>query len=257
MKDEVWIWGHHAIEACFDTHPELLLEILSERDPGQIARSPDPADLLLRRLKDEGQRVTQARALPRDLADKRTQGLAARLKRFPYARLSDVKELRKQPGVRQWALLDGVEDPRNFGALLRSAAAFGLSGVFVASRNQSPVTGVVAQAAAGQCFRVPVVLCGNLKEVWTAFEDGPFAVFATLDAGGEDLSSRVAHLKADDWVWVIGSEGEGVRPSLKDKCEAIVRIPMAPGVESLNVSVASSIAFYAVRQGTSKIEANH
>ncbi len=250
MRDEnLWIWGHHAIEACFDTHPDLLLEIVSERDAAQVARSADPADALLRRLKGEGARVAPVRALPRELADKRTQGLAARLKRFPYGKLSDVARLREAAGPRQWALLDGVEDPRNFGALLRSAAAFGLSGVFVASRGQSPVSGVVAQASAGQCFRVPILLCGNLKEVWSTFSEGPFAVFATLDAAGEDIETGVRRLKAEDWVWVVGSEGEGVRSTLREKCEVIVRIPMSPGVESLNVSVASSIAFYAGRAG--------
>ena len=244
QSSQNWIWGWHSVLACAEEFPELILEIQAEQDSrAELEKKFSKLNL----------KVKWVTTLPKLLADKRTQGVAALLKMFPFRFFQDFQDefLEKlSKGGTQWALLDRIEDPRNFGAILRSAAAFGVSGVFVGQRNQAALSGVVAQASAGNLFRVPVIICNNLNRVFEVtknLETPPN--FAALDVDGLDLSQVIAKTGASESrVWVLGSEGRGLRDGLFDRCHERIKIPMCEGVESLNVSVAGAIAFYASRQ---------
>ncbi len=144
-------------------------------------------------------------------------------------------------------LLDGVQDPRNFGAILRSAAALGAGGVVWPRNNAVGLTPVAAKAASGALEVLPLARVTNLsRAVSTLREAGYWALAA--DAQGERT------LGLDDLPWpcalVIGAEGRGVRPLVGRNCDARVRIPIEGGVvSSLNASVAAAILLYAVRAG--------
>jgi len=254
MKDRnLWIWGLHSIEAALDQYPDLVLEMKIEK----VALQSSDKLIAFKKIADEeGIRCEIVLELPKEYREARSQGCVALLKRTPSA---GPRELGDQftsfhhaptKKIRQWALLDRIEDPRNFGAILRSAAAFGLKGVFYSDRQQAPVTGVVAQASAGQCFRVPLYEFSNLNQVFKLIEEHvelKFAV-AALDMDGDKLESFVSKTQESgftDIVWLLGSEGRGLRDGLLERATHRVSIPMEAGVESLNVSVASALAFYA------------
>lgn len=256
MKDKnFWVWGLHAAEALIGEHPDAILELQIARkdDANQEARSKLEAQ-----AKDAGIKFQTVERVKKEYSDKRHQGVLALLKRAPTLSIHDLNDFLENtasasgaPKCRQWALLDRVEDPRNFGAILRSAAAFGLSGVFFGQKQQAPVSGVVAQSSAGQCFRVPLYELSNVNQVFTSFESsGRRFVCASLDMEGEELDSFAQSTQAGeatDVLWILGSEGRGVRPGLLERSTDRVKIPMSPTVESLNVSVASALAFYSLR----------
>ncbi|MFQ5671343.1 MAG: 23S rRNA (guanosine(2251)-2'-O)-methyltransferase RlmB [Acidobacteriota bacterium] len=147
-------------------------------------------------------------------------------------------------------LLDGVQDPRNLGALLRTAAATGVHGVFLPRRRAAGLTGTVIKAAAGMVGQVPVVREASLVNLLEFLQkQGIWTV--SVQAGGSppwsgfDFTLPVA--------LVLGGEGRGARPLLRRRCEASVGLPLAGGVESLNVSVAfGAIAYEIVRQREGK-----
>lgn len=242
-----WIWGLHSIEACLQTSPEVVLEILLEANA--------PADVR-RRLQqisgDAGLQFKEQKTLPGVLSDKRTQGVAARLKEFPQESYSDFEdefvEGLQSGQARRWAVLDSVQDPRNYGAVLRSAAAFGIEAVITGPRDQCPLTGVVAQASAGNVFRVRNVVANNLSRVLERARNEGAHVLG-LDGDGKDLRALLKDVADAPVVWVLGSEGEGLRDGLMKQTTQTVRIPMAAGVESLNASVAASLAFYSTYAG--------
>lgn len=254
MKDRnLWIWGQHSIQAALEECIDLVLELkLEERalQDSEILQSFEAA------AQDAGVACHVVRELPKDYREKRAQGCVALMKRAPVQDprdlsqyLSTLKTGDSQP-MRQWALLDRIEDPHNFGAILRSAAAFGLEGVFFADKQQAPVTGVVVQASAGQCFRTSLYEFSNLNLCFKIFEEmeSLHPSFAALDMDGTDLDPFVQKARSSgctDLIWLLGSEGRGLRPGLLDKASDRVSISMEKNVESLNVSVASALAFYA------------
>ncbi len=238
-KNQNWIWGFHSVEAALENYPEIITELLLETESTQ-------SDSSLEKLaQNAGVKLNLVKNLPKVLTEKRTQGVAARISEFPEKNFSEIEELffdTESPG--QWVLLDGIQDPRNFGAIIRSAAAFGVRGIFYGQRNQTPPSGLVSQASAGNLFRVPLVSMSSFQVLWKALENAPFRVLA-LDAEGVPISQIVPSAREKlSVLWVLGSEGEGLRPGIRDKCQGIASIPIREEVESLNASVAASLAFY-------------
>ena len=143
--------------------------------------------------------------------------------------------------------LDGIEDPHNFGAILRSAVAAGAAGVIVPERGQAPLSATAVKASAGLAPRVPIARVTNLAETLFALKErGYWAV--GLD-GGEGEDQERTTVWAYDWdrpvVLVVGSEGRGMRPRVRSACDVLAAIPMRGPAESLNASVATGIALFA------------
>lgn len=173
------------------------------------------------------------------------QGVAIRVPAYEYADpddLLDAAELSGRPPL--VVALDGVTDPRNLGAALRSAGAFGAHGVLVPERRAAGVTAAAWKVSAGAAARVPVARATNLVR---ALEDlrkaGLFVV--GLDADG-DTELDALPFATDPLVIVVGSEGKGLSRLVREKCDAIASIPIASAVESLNAGVATGIALYEV-----------
>jgi 23S rRNA (guanosine2251-2'-O)-methyltransferase len=141
-------------------------------------------------------------------------------------------------------LLDGVTDPQNLGSILRSARAFGLAGVVVPKDRSCPVTGAVYRASAGAAAHVPLVQVTNLARAVERLKEERFWVYAAEGGGEADLSSFEAPERC---AVVLGSEGEGVRRLVRERCDGALRIAMAPGAESLNVGVAAGIFAWRIR----------
>jgi 23S rRNA (guanosine2251-2'-O)-methyltransferase len=142
--------------------------------------------------------------------------------------------------------LDEIEDPHNFGAILRSAVAAGASGALVPERKMAPLSATTLRASAGTADRIPVARVPNLADALLQCKERGYWV-AGLDAAGE------TSVWDADWdrplVIVIGSEGRGLRPRVRDLCDFLVAIPMRGPAESLNASVAAGITLFAAVRG--------
>ena len=177
------------------------------------------------------------------------QGLAARIPPYEYAHPDELLDRADEAGEAPLVVaLDSVTDPRNLGAIVRSAAGFGAHGVVVPERRAAGMTAAAWKTSAGAAARVPVARTVNLVRQLKAYQEaGCFVVGLAADG---DLT--LPELAADpDWstgplVVVVGSEGEGLSRLVSETCDRLVSIPMAGGLESLNAGVAASVALYAI-----------
>lgn len=173
------------------------------------------------------------------------QGLALRVRPYDYAHPDDLLARAAKAGqVPLIAALDGVTDPRNLGAVARSAAAFGAHGVVVPSRRGAGVTAGAWKASAGALARLPVARAANMARALAAYRDAGVFV-AGLDAAG-DTEIRDLELATSPLVLAVGSEGRGLSRIVAQSCDVLVRIPIAARTESLNAGLAAGIALYEI-----------
>jgi 23S rRNA (guanosine2251-2'-O)-methyltransferase len=173
------------------------------------------------------------------------QGLALRVRPYDYVHPDDLLARAADAGqLPLIAALDGVTDPRNLGAIVRSAAAFGAHGVVVPARRGAGVTAGAWKASAGALARLPVARAANLTRTLQSYRDAGVFV-AGLDAAGEE-TIRDLDLATAPLVLVTGSEGRGLSRIVAQACDVLVRIPIAASTESLNAGVATAIALYEV-----------
>ena len=182
---------------------------------------------------------------PRDLLDRTTQGaphqgVIAFGAAQNYAELNDVLGAAKL-----LVILDGVEDPHNLGAIIRTAHAAGATAVVVPERRSAPLTETVARAAAGALEYTPVVRITNVSQTLERLKENRFWIYG-LDEGGTELYDRVEY--ATPTAIVLGGEGKGLHQAVQKHCDVLVRIPMAGPVSSLNVSVAAGIVLFEWRR---------
>lgn len=160
-----------------------------------------------------------------------------------YAELEDVVA---RAGVQLLVLLDGVEDPHNLGAIIRTAHAAGASAILIPDRRAAGLTDVVGKAAAGALEHLPVVRVGNVTQTLEMLKKRGFWIYG-LDERGTQLYSEIDYARPT--VFVLGGEGQGLHQLVKKHCDVLVRIPMAGAISSLNVSVAAGIVLFEWRRG--------
>jgi 23S rRNA (guanosine2251-2'-O)-methyltransferase len=138
-------------------------------------------------------------------------------------------------------ILGEVQDPHNVGAIIRSAAAFGISAVMIPPHNQSPVTGTVVKVSAGMAFRIPLIEITNVN---TTIRDLQNRGFWTYGLAGEGSVSVTAEQFTKPTAFVVGNEGSGLRLKTREVCDILVNIPMHPRCESLNAAASAAIVMY-------------
>jgi len=139
-------------------------------------------------------------------------------------------------------ILNEVTDPYNVGAIIRSAAGFGASAVLIPSHNQAPVTGIVAKASAGTVFTVPLVGINNENQTIMDLKKRGYWIYGLAGEGDHELPKEKFDAPA---VFVVGSEGQGLREKTREHCDILLRIPMSSSVESLNASVSAAVVLSA------------
>jgi 23S rRNA (guanosine2251-2'-O)-methyltransferase len=175
------------------------------------------------------------------------QGLAARVPAYEYAHPADLLDRAAAAGEPPLIVaLDSVTDPRNLGAVVRSAAGFGAHGVLVPERRSAGMTAAAWKTSAGAAARLPVAQATNLTRQLKAYQEAGCMVVG-LAADG-DVSLPDFDLADGPLVIVVGSEGGGLSRLVAETCDQLLSIPMASGLESLNAGVAASVALYAVAQ---------
>ncbi len=242
--DHEWIAGRNSVvEALREGVPVQTVYVAegAERD-GRLRETfqivADTGIALLEVTKAELDRLTRGAV---------HQGLAAKIPAYEYAHPRDL--LDRAAEVKEPALivaLDSVTDPRNLGAVVRSAAGFGAHGVVVPERRAAGMTASAWKTSAGAAARIPVAQATNLVRALKEFQDEGCMVVG-LAADG-DVSLPDLELADGPLVIVVGSEGKGLGRLVAETCDALVSIPMSSGLESLNAGVAASVSLYAVSQ---------
>ena len=173
------------------------------------------------------------------------QGVAIAVPAYSYAEVDDLLDAAALASVPPLIVaLDGVTDPRNLGAVIRSAGAFGAHGVLVPTRRSAGVTAAAWKVSAGAIARVPVARATNLARALAELRKS--GVFVVGLAGDGDTPLGELPFAGDPLVLVAGSEGKGLSRLVREQCDAIASIPISSGIESLNASVAAGIALYEV-----------
>lgn len=228
-----WIWGRHAVEAAL-ANP-------GREGPFRLALTPAGAQALESRLagrRDLRPEVMEAHELARLLPPGAAhQGMALRA---PVLEGVDLDTL-AEPAEGVIVMLDQITDPQNVGAVFRSAAAFGAKGVVLQDRHAPALSGALAKAAAGAIEQVPCARVVNLSRALERLADLGWRAVGLDGSAPETLAQA---LDARPTVLVLGSEGEGIRRLVAEHCDALARIPMPGGFESLNVSNAAAVALY-------------
>jgi len=164
------------------------------------------------------------------------QGVVALGAAQKYRGLDDVRD-----GARMLVFLDGVEDPHNLGAVIRTAHAAGVDAVVIPERRAAGLTETVAKAAAGALEHLPIVRVGNLNRALDELKKSRFTIYGVDERGTEDYD-RTPY--ASPAALVLGGEGKGLHEMVRKRCDVVVRIPMAGKISSLNVSVAAGIVLF-------------
>jgi 23S rRNA (guanosine2251-2'-O)-methyltransferase len=238
------VGGWHAVLALLKQAPERVLSIQIDR-----ARKGPRRQQLLDAARSVGVAVeeTTGDVLDRAAGHDHHQGVVAQCRpasEYTEAELPAFLENLNAPPF--LLVLDGIQDPHNLGACLRSADAAGVQAVILPRDNSAPITPVVSKVASGAAETVPLFRVTNLARTMDVLRDA--GVWLVGAAGETDQTLYSVDLKGP-LALVLGAEGEGLRRLTREKCDHLVRIPMAGTVESLNVSVAAGVClFEAVRQ---------
>lgn len=191
----------------------------------------------------------ERRELDRLAGHNHHQGVLLRLEPFKYAELGELLELWQNSGRSAFFLiLDGITDPHNFGAILRSAEVAGCHGVIVAKDRSCSVTPVVEKTAAGALSYLPLCQVTNLAR--TIGELKQAGVWCYGLAGEDGAENLYAAELTGNLALVVGSEGKGLRENIRKHCDGLLAIPMAGRVSSLNASVAAAVALFEVVRQT-------
>lgn len=237
-----WVVGRNAVVEALEAHVPVTAVYVAE----QTVRD----DRVREAFKLAADRNLSILEVSRHALDSMTdgashQGLAMKVPPYEYADADEMATAAVGSGVPGLLVaLDSVTDPRNLGAVVRSAAAFGADGVVVPERRAAGMTASAWKTSAGAAARVPVARVTNLTRQLEAYKRAGFTV-AGLDAAGTvDISEL--DVATEPVVLVVGSEDKGLARLVRDSCDVLVRIPMSATTESLNAGVAAGIALYEI-----------
>lgn len=244
MSQKVTVFGLHAVRAIIKKHPDRLVELYVSKE-----RQDDAVRDIVNQCHATGVRPQW---VPKQALEKRAeggnhQGVVATVHSPPTLTENDLPQLLEkttQPGL--FLVLDGVTDPHNLGACLRTADAAGVTGVIVPKDKSAQITPTVRKVASGAAESVPLVVVTNLARALRDLQELGVWVYGTA---GEATQSVYDLDYRGPVAMVMGAEGKGMRRLTRETCDELVSIPLAGSVSSLNVSVASGVClFEAVRQ---------
>jgi len=238
------VFGVRPVEELCRAHPRGVAVVYVAE--GHKSRELDQA---IAAAKDRAIAVeVRPRALIADLAGAGThRGIVAITGEYRYAEVGEILAASAAAGETALVLLlDGITDPQNLGALVRSAEVLGAHGVVIPDAKAAPVTGAAVKASAGATERMRIARVGNILRTMDALRERGVKVWGAAAERGEALAS--ADLRGPTAV-VIGGEGRGLRGAVARRCDALVQIPQKGLVSPLNASVAAAILLYeATRQ---------
>jgi 23S rRNA (guanosine2251-2'-O)-methyltransferase len=236
-----WLWGRHLVRETLETGRWPIVELRLSEDLAPAERDAVTALAAERAI---GVAIESADRLRQLCGASDHQGYLAQMRPFPFAGVDDLLGgLSANPVL---ALLDGIQDPHNFGAIIRSAEVLGVEGILVPQTRQSDVTAIVARSSVGAVNHLPLARTEDLFEAARQLRDEHGIQIIAADHRADRLPFEL------DWTApsavVIGNEAAGVSGPLRQVCDDLVRIPQVGRTESLNAAVAAGILFYEIRR---------
>lgn len=235
MKDEYeYIFGKHAVSEALRFRPDVVKQVFLDVNfsDTKIINQIESTKI--------APRLLNLNNPPRGVSAKAAhQGIVAAIVpeklTIPYKEFIQTLSTESDSAV---LILGEVQDPHNVGAVIRSAAAFGLKGVLIPPHNQAPVTGTVIKVSAGMAFKIPLVAISNVNSVARDLQQRGFWVYG-LEGDGTvmTVSERFDRPSA----FILGNEGTGLRQKTKELCDALISIPIHPRCESLNAAAATAV----------------
>lgn len=235
MKDEIeFIFGKHAVSEALRFRADVVKQVFldlsfsDEKIIAQIERAgitPRPLNL------NNPPRGVSAKAAHQGIV----AGILPEKLMVQYKDFIQTLEVTDDTAI---LILGEVQDPHNVGAVIRSAAAFGLAGVLIPPHNQAPVTGTVIKVSAGMAFRIPVVAISNVNSVARDLQQRGFWMYGLE---GEGTVSTTTEKFDRPSAFILGNEGSGLRQKTKELCDALISIPIHPRCESLNAAAATAV----------------
>lgn len=208
-----------------------------------IAEGAQEKGTLAEIVKLAGQQKIKVNRVPRGKLDKvnqNHQGVVAEVSAYPYSDLVDILDsIKDEPAF--ILLLDSLQDPQNFGTLIRTAEAVGVHGIIIPLARSVEVTPSVVNASSGASEHM-LIAKSNLSQAMDALKDADIWLVG-LDQAGAEMEAGSRHLKGALGL-VVGSEGEGIHELTRKKCDIVLKLPMRGKIESLNAAVAGSVALY-------------
>ena len=236
-QEKVYIYGKHALMEALKNTPQVIKKVFL---------APDLRDAELRILltKNKIPVAELSTGKGKELVgrDAVHQGVIAIID--PSAILVSLDDflatldMHKNPAV---VVFGEVQDPHNVGAIIRSAAAFGLAGVLIPEHNQAPITGTVVKSSAGMTFRIPLVSIGNVNHTLQVLKKKGFWIYGLSASGKVNLGAEAFDAPS---VFVIGNEGAGIREKTLTACDITLSIPMHARTESLNAAASAAVVFF-------------
>lgn len=237
-------WGIHPVLELLRTRPQQVREVvIQKRKTGPRVQEI----VTLAQHHGVKLRFDPFFKVPPALGREHHQGVLAKIAPRPLLQLDDLLAGLRGRIAPILVALDGIQDPHNLGAVIRSASAAGAAGLIITKDRSAPLTGTVAKAAAGALAHVPLCRVTNLATALTRLKKQGFWVYGA--AGEADHSLFAADFSTGPVCLVIGSEGKGIRPLVRKQCDLLISIPMRSPLDSLNAAAAAAvILFEMVRQ---------
>lgn len=234
----VYIFGKHAVLEAMIHRPELIKELFIEH-----GFNDEKIFAKLNKIKALP-KVLNPRKLPGGLRGEAVhQGIIAGISVTDL--MVDYKEFINRLEVtpdKCLLILGEVQDPHNVGAVIRSAAAFGISGVLIPPHNQSPVTGTVVKVSAGMAFRIPLIEIRNVNATVRDLQERGFWVYGLAGEGAIPVTDEKF---TKPTAFILGNEGSGLREKTREVCDNLISIPMHARCESLNAAASAAVVMYA------------
>jgi len=234
-----WIWGRNLVVETLAAARWPIVELyLADDLPAEVLAETESAG---RALNAKVQFVARERLEQLGHTGEH-QGFLAKMGPFPYAPADDLLACTRRP---LFLILDRIQDPFNFGAIVRSAGAFGVDGIFIGRLHQAPVSSQVARSSAGVVNRVPIAQVENLCELAGELSRRNVQVIGASEKAERPLT---ACQFSKPTALVIGNEGTGIDPELAACCHELARIPIESGVGSLNAGAAAAVFLFEIHR---------
>lgn len=237
--NELWICGFHPVRDAIQKQANLVLEML-------CARESDKTRELILLAKERGIHVELKpfATLTSVTGHSHHQGVAVRLKEFPYAALDSFLE-RPLQEREPLLILDCIQDPQNFGAILRSASFFGVKGVIIPKDRAAQVSSAVVKVASGATSHLPIVRVTNLVSTVEELQESGLWIIGLDVHAGEILYETDLRVPL---CLIVGNEQKGLRHLVRRKCDFLARIPGSGLIDSLNAAAAGAVALAEIQR---------
>lgn len=233
-----YVYGRHAVKHALVHKPHTIEQIFldSNFDDAEIRK--------LIRSNNIGIQSLATSKAAKEISDSAThQGIVATILPeklvVPYKEF--IKDLKVGPHT-ALIILGEIQDPQNVGAIIRSAAAFGIAGILIPEHNQAQISGTVVKVSAGMAFRIPLVSIGNVNTTMLDLKEHGFWSYGLDGEAKESITNEKFDAPT---VFVLGNEATGIRQKTLENCDFRLTIPMHNQCESLNVAASTAIALYA------------